>query len=88
VEGGSEQAGRLVAWPCRRSDEGGPGGTARPPPVPPPQPLAPAPFPGGGEGGAGGSGRRGAVPFGCGGRLCARLSLAEREGERDGEERV
>lgn len=48
MEEGSEQAGRLVAWPCRWSDEGGSGGTAHTPPVPPPpppEPLAPAPLP-------------------------------------------
>lgn len=45
MEEGSEQTGRLVAWPCRRSDEGGSGGTAHTPLLPPPEPLAPAPLP-------------------------------------------
>lgn len=82
MEGGSEQIGRLVARPCRRSDGGGPGGTARTPllpPPPPPDPLGHAPLPREGEGGSRElAGRREQASFGCGGSS-VRLSCRGRD---------
>lgn len=82
VEGGSQQIGRLVARPCRRSDGGGPGGTARTPllPPPPPQdPLAHAPLPREGEGGAGSCWAARAGFFRLWWQLCASLLQRERQ---------
>lgn len=85
MEEGSEQASRLVAWPCRRSDEGGSGGTEHTPPVPPPEPLAPAPLPrekARGEQRAPVSERQ--FSFACGGSsVCVSLSLSHRDGESE-----
>lgn len=83
MEGGSEQIGRLVSRPCRRSDGGGPGGTARTPLLPPPLPPDPWAVPpsrGKARREQGAAGRREQASFGSGGSS-VRVSLAEGETE-------